>query len=150
MNFEELINVINDTHKGLSIWNLYLFKQFYVTYPQILQTLSAEFNNNEKNLFTLEPIKILNRIGQSSTDLFKNKTIGIRPNTVVNELSLTHLVELLKIDEDLKRSFYEIECIKGNWSVRELKRQIASLYFERMGLSKDKERLSEYTQNKYQ
>lgn len=86
-----------------------------------MQTLSAEFNNNEKNLFTLEPIKILNRIGQSSTDLFKNKTIGIRPNTVVNELSFTHLVELLKIDEDLKRSFYEIECIKGNWSVRELK-----------------------------
>ena len=43
---------------------------------------------------------------------------------------------------DLKRAFYEIECLRGNWSVRELKRQIASLYFERSGLSRDKRKLA--------
>lgn len=43
----------------------------------------------------------------------------------------------------MKRAFYEIECIRGNWSVRELKRQIGSLYFERSGLSNYKEKLSE-------
>jgi len=43
---------------------------------------------------------------------------------------------LIALDEATKRAFYEVECIRGNWSVRELKRQIASLYFERSGLSR--------------
>jgi predicted nuclease of restriction endonuclease-like (RecB) superfamily len=46
----------------------------------------------------------------------------------------------------LKRAFYEIECIRGNWSVRALKRQIVTLYFERSGLSKDKEKLAAMVQ----
>jgi predicted nuclease of restriction endonuclease-like (RecB) superfamily len=50
---------------------------------------------------------------------------------------------LLAIDDDTKRLFYEVECIKGGWSVRELKRQINSLYYERSGLSKDKAKLAE-------
>lgn len=49
----------------------------------------------------------------------------------------------MKVDDPLKRTFYEIECIKGGWSVRELKRQINSLYFERSGLSKNPGLLSE-------
>lgn len=57
-------------------------------------------------------------------------------------LSFTHLSELIAIDDPLKRTFYEFECIRGNWSVRALKRQIASLYFERSGLSTDKEKLA--------
>jgi predicted nuclease of restriction endonuclease-like (RecB) superfamily len=58
------------------------------------------------------------------------------------------LLELLKIENSLKRTFYEIECIKGTWSVRELKRQISSLYFERSGLSKNPEKLAEMVQQK--
>jgi len=61
---------------------------------------------------------------------------------ILERLSYSHIELLLEIDEPLKRAFYETECIKGNWSVRELKRQIGSLYFERSGLSKDKEKLS--------
>jgi predicted nuclease of restriction endonuclease-like (RecB) superfamily len=62
---------------------------------------------------------------------------------LVEKLSFTHLAELIKIDDPLKRTYYEVECIKGCWSVRELKRQIASLYYERSGLSKNKEKLAE-------
>lgn len=40
---------------------------------------------------------------------------------------------LVEIKDEQKRNFYELECIKGNWSVRELKRQIDSLYYERSG-----------------
>jgi predicted nuclease of restriction endonuclease-like (RecB) superfamily len=65
---------------------------------------------------------------------------------IVSKLSFTHIAELLKCDDATKRAFYEIECIRGNWSVRELKRQIASLYYERSGLSTDKQRLAELTQ----
>jgi predicted nuclease of restriction endonuclease-like (RecB) superfamily len=62
-------------------------------------------------------------------------------------LSFTHIVELIKVDDPLKCAFYEIECIRGNWSVRELKRQIASLYYERSGLSNNKKKLAELVQS---
>lgn len=61
---------------------------------------------------------------------------------LISSLSFTHISSLLQIDDHTKRAFYEIESIRGNWSVRELKRQINSLYFERSGLSIDKEKLS--------
>ena len=61
-------------------------------------------------------------------------------------MSFTHIAELLAIDDPLKRAFYETECIRGNWAVRELKRQIASLYFERSGLSHDKAKLARLAQ----
>lgn len=48
----------------------------------------------------------------------------------------------MSIDDETKRTLYELECIRGNWSVRELKRQINSLYYERSALSLDKEKLS--------
>ncbi|MCK5229931.1 MAG: DUF1016 family protein, partial [Desulfobulbaceae bacterium] len=62
-------------------------------------------------------------------------------------LSYSHIDLLVDIDDDIKRLFYEVECIRGNWSVRELKRQIGSLYYERSGLSKDKKKLAELAQS---
>jgi predicted nuclease of restriction endonuclease-like (RecB) superfamily len=53
----------------------------------------------------------------------------------INKLPFSHFVELFKVSDPQKRLFYEIECIKGTWSVRELKRQINSLYYERAGIS---------------
>lgn len=50
---------------------------------------------------------------------------------------------MIAIDDPLKRTFYEVECIRGNWSVRELKRQIGSLNYERSGLPMNKEKLAE-------
>jgi len=52
-------------------------------------------------------------------------------------LSWSHYCELLKVEESLARSFYKKEAIQSNWSVRELKRQINSMLFERPALSKD-------------
>ena len=46
-------------------------------------------------------------------------------------------MELIEIEDDVKRTFYEIEPIKDLWSVKELWSQISIMYFERMGLSKD-------------
>lgn len=68
--------------------------------------------------------------------------LQVLPEKLISKLSFTHLVQLLPINDPLKRSFYEIECIKGGWSVSELKRQINSLYFERSGLSQHPEKLS--------
>lgn len=128
------------TIKGFSLRNIYLFKKFYLVYPNILQSVIAEFELKKL------PILISQSVTAKSGKL-KKKELGINAESILNKLSFTHIVELIKLDDDIKRSFYEIECIKGNWSVRELQRQTNSLYFERMGLSKDKEKLSDYTQN---
>lgn len=61
-----------------------------------------------------------------------------KSETVSHQLSWSHYFELLKVDDDLARSFYEKQCIKEKWSVRELKRQKNSMLFERIALSKDK------------
>jgi len=60
-------------------------------------------------------------------------------NRLFNELSWTHFIELTRIDDPLKRAFYEVETLRNRWSVRELKRQIASLLHERVGLSRGKQ-----------
>lgn len=54
------------------------------------------------------------------------------------KLTWSHFVELVSVSDDLARSFYEKQCIKDKWSVRELKRQINAMLFERISLSKDK------------
>lgn len=117
--------------KGLSNTNLKLFKQFYLAYPQISQTLSdllrigqtpsAQMRNPEKQQ-------------AASADLAQEKLLS--PEQLISKLSFSHLVELMKIDEPIKRSYYEIETIKGVWSVRELKRHVNSLNFERSAVSK--------------
>ncbi|MCX5751094.1 MAG: PDDEXK nuclease domain-containing protein [Candidatus Saganbacteria bacterium] len=53
-------------------------------------------------------------------------------------LSWTHIVSLISVENRLARSFYEKECIANRWSTRQLDRQINSMLFERLALSKDK------------
>ncbi len=63
--------------------------------------------------------------------------------TVSSQLSWSHYLELLKVDEEAKRNFYIKETINSRWSVRELQRQIGSLLYERLVLSSDKQKILE-------
>ncbi|MFH1503871.1 MAG: PDDEXK nuclease domain-containing protein [Candidatus Omnitrophota bacterium] len=63
-----------------------------------------------------------------------------------HELSWTHYRILMRIEKSEARSFYEIECIKNNWSARELERQKGSFLFERLALSKNKKDLMKLAQ----
>lgn len=56
-----------------------------------------------------------------------------------NLLSWSHYIELLKLEDELERSFYEKECESEHWGVRELKRQMNSMLFHRIALSSDKD-----------
>lgn len=58
--------------------------------------------------------------------------------TLSDQLTWSHYLELLGVSNDLARSFYEKESTSNNWSVRELRRQIDSMLFERLALSKNK------------
>ncbi len=62
------------------------------------------------------------------------------------ELSWTHYRLLLQVEKLEARAFYEKEAINSRWSTRELERQIASLLFERLALSKDKRGVLELVQ----
>jgi predicted nuclease of restriction endonuclease-like (RecB) superfamily len=60
-----------------------------------------------------------------------------------HELSWTHYRLLLRIEKENARSFYMLECISNKWSTRELERQINSLLYERLALSKDKNKVKQ-------
>ncbi len=59
--------------------------------------------------------------------------------TLSSDLSWSHYTLLMRIDTDNSRNFYAEECIKAGWSVRQLKRQIDTFYYERLLASQDKE-----------
>lgn len=127
--------------KGMAETNLKLFRMFYNTYPQIRQTLSDELQPNE-----LQNIKISQTLSDESISKKHNNikrsneaANPIEISLLVNNLSFSHFIELLKADSTTKRRFYEVQAINNNWGVRDLKRAIDSLLFERTGLSTDKE-----------
>lgn len=66
--------------------------------------------------------------------------------TVSTQLSWSHYLEILKIEEEAKRNFYIRETINSKWSVRELERQKNSLLYERLTLSANKEKILELSE----
>ena len=151
--------------KGLSETNLKQNRAFYLHYSYLFENIldmtfptpirqmpSDEFQNIENQSVIIRQAlsdelmllkNIETKIRQSPTD-----ELRVPANKIITKLSFSHLVELIKIDDTLKRTFYEIECINGTWSVSELKRQVATLYFERSGLSGNKEKLSKLVHQK--
>ena len=106
--------------KGFSRSNLQNMRLFYLAYSKC-QTLSGK---------SLE--------GPKSETVSRKSIIRQTPSVKFEPmLSWSCYCELLKVEEPLARSFYEKEAIQNNWSVRELKRQINSMFFERIALSKD-------------
>lgn len=137
--------------KGFSSTNLKLCRQFYFSYPLIGQ----EFFSQKQLQGILFPFPI----SQTLSDQFKRKTAARKKSQTLSDqsfqtkksknknsyyipseillqhFSFSHFIELMQIEDPLKRTFYEVESLKGCWSVRQLKRQIESLLFERTGLS---------------
>lgn len=131
--------------KGISETSLKLCRQLYFTYPAV----SHLFKDNPLSFI---PGSDSFQIRQSATDELQSSDNspfkGLSPEKLISQLSFTHLCELFPIRDPIKRMFYEVECIKGSWSVSELKRQIGTLYYERMNLSNDPEKMALYVQEK--
>lgn len=107
--------------KSLQERNLYLCRDFYQAYPQILQSVTAKLYIADFQLIAILQLSLPDdRISQ-----------------VMTHLSFSHFIELLKADAGPKGRFYEEQAIKNNWPVKELKRAIDSLLYERTGLSRD-------------
>ena len=63
------------------------------------------------------------------------------PEMIVSRLSFSHIREIMSVDDPLARYFYEQECIKCTWSVRELRRQISTNLYFRTGISDNPEKM---------
>lgn len=112
------------SQKGM---NSTLFKHcrnFYLLYPQIGATVSDQLGVQ---------------------DFEKSATVShqfmTKPDVLISNLSFSHIREIMVIDDAFERFFYETECIKCNWSVRELRRQIKTNLYVRAGISKRPELL---------
>lgn len=110
---------------------------FYLTYPQVAEAISAPLLRK----LPAHPNAAAETTSLISAPLVR-KSEAKQPTPLPVEkiltLSWTHLLELIRLDDPWKRAFYENECLKGNWSKRQLQRKIASLLYERTGLSTDK------------
>lgn len=152
---------------GVRVRELQNFRKFYLTYPQIRRTLSAELVGGlylpeiqevaiARTLTAESQAEAPPMIPEAPTPESKAGPIRRTPSSelmnpperLLRAVSYSKFLELIEIDDPLKRTFYEIECLAGNWSVRELKRQIASLYYERSGLSEDKAKLAALVKTK--
>ena len=118
-------------------------RRFYLAYPQIKDYLTA-----------ISPTASQKSLGKSPTASDKSSQISptlsdnfITPAAeLVSKLSFSHIVEILTIDDPLARFFYETECIRCCWSVKELRRQISTNLYFRAGVSQKPELLLERTE----
>ncbi len=108
--------------RGWSVQNLRLYRQFYMVYSNSLNTFS-ELELNWAN----------------ASAQFKLNSADVSAKFKNTKLSWSHYLILMRIEKPEERSFYEIEASEGNWSVRQLQRQVASSLYERLALSRDKE-----------
>ncbi len=90
---------------------------------------------SERNLRNMRAFYAAFSIRQTASAESEKQTVLFNPFVAV--LSWSHYCELLKLDNATARSFYEKESVHNNWSVRELKRQINAMLFERLALSRD-------------
>ena len=139
--------------KGISNTQLYRFREFYITYPHILSAVSIKLQNTNNQSNGIFPTvsgklehqfeslsKIFPTVSGISSTIQKNE-LSFEPEVLLSTLHFSHFVELINIDDTLKRSFYEVQAIKNNWSARELGRAINTMLYERTGLSNDKEQV---------
>ena len=126
-NLEKRIN-----EKGLNLTLFKLCRQFYLKYPQIGSTVSNQFN-----LIDYKKSSTLSHKFETDSEL------------LLNRLSFSHIREIMPIEDSLERYFYETECIRNTWSVRELRHQIVTNLYIRAGISKKPEKLlDQYKDNK--
>lgn len=136
-------------YKGFGLTNLKMFRSFYLTYPHFAHVLAKHIDEygltkvvpSSQDIITNAHQQTYSEKGQAADFFAQSSHQPLDPDTLFRSLTFTHFTELIRIDDPLKRLFYEIESIKGQWSTKELQRQRESLLFERTGMSQDKDAL---------
>ncbi len=152
-----------DFGEGYSVHNLKFIRRFYIEYPRLLGGLAIGYAPRIQSA-KVEALRQISDTARRKSPVLADH--GKRPS-IANEvhafsiaeigyavrseswtpgqlnpnLSWTHYRTLLRVEKPEARAFYEIEAINNNWSARELERQICSLLYERLALSRDKKGL---------
>ncbi len=138
---EERVN-----RKGMTRNTFQSARNFYRMYPQIIENFQI---NKSASMSCKSYMDTTNSI--SNTESVDNQSDGIcmtlsgkfqtSGKTLISRLSYSHIYEIMKVSDPLARYFYEQECIKCTWSVRELRRQISTNLYVRAGISSNPEKM---------
>ncbi len=120
--------------EGWSIETLKRCRKFFIIY-------STKMNDTMMTNFSIN--NLVNSVDQIQKSA--GSTIQLTEKYPFT-LSWSHYLVLMRIESDAERNFYEIECQKQNWSVRQLQRQYNSSLFERLAISKDKDKIMRLAQ----
>ena len=132
--------------KGMTRNTFQSARNFYRMYPQIIENFQI---NKGASMSCKSYMDTTNKI--SDTESIDNQSNEICPTvsckfqtsgkTIISKLSYSHIYEIMKVSDPLARYFYEQECIKCTWSVRELRRQISTNLYIRAGISTNPDKL---------
>lgn len=132
--------------KGMTRNTFQSARNFYRMYPQIIENFQI---NKGASMSCKSYMDTTNKISDSES--IDNQSNGICPTvsckfqtsgkTIISKLSYSHIYEIMKVSDPLARYFYEQECIKCTWSVRELRRQISTNLYVRAGISTNPDKL---------
>lgn len=139
---EERVN-----RKGLTETLFKNSRKFYRLYPQMVENLIGVISPtvSDKLLESKDASGLCDAQMTENEHVEKSPTVsdGFRTTgqMIISRLSFSHIVEIMTVDDPLARYFYEQECIKCTWSVRELRRQISTNLYVRTGISSNPEKM---------
>ena len=139
---EERVN-----RKGLTETLFKNSRKFYRLYPQMVENIIGVISPTVSDKL----LETKDASGLCDTQMTENEHIENSPTVsdgfrttgqmIISRLSFSHIVEIMTVDDPLARFFYEQECIKCTWSVRELRRQISTNLYVRTGISSNPEKM---------
>ena len=139
---EERVN-----RKGLTETLFKNSRKFYRLYPQMVENIIGVISPtvSDKLLESKDASVLCDTQMTENEHIEKSPTVsdGFRTTgqMIISRLSFSHIVEIMTVDDPLARYFYEQECIKCTWSVRELRRQISTNLYVRTGISSNPEKM---------
>lgn len=139
---EERVN-----RKGLTETLFKNSRKFYRLYPQMVENIIGVISPTVSDIL----LETKDASGLCDAQMTENEHVEKSPTVsdgfrttgqmIISRLSFSHIVEIMTVDEPLARYFYEQECIKCTWSVRELRRQISTNLYVRTGISSNPEKM---------
>lgn len=130
--------------KGINETLLKVSRRFYLDYPQIYDYLTKPISPTVSDNLDGKSATASHFLGQKSATV--SHLFETPAEKLLSQLSFSHIREILTVDSPMERYFYETECMKCCWSVKELRRQISTNLYVRCGLSKKPELLLAQTE----
>lgn len=130
--------------KGVNVTLLQMSRNFYKLYPQMVNLFVPNQKYSTASNISESSVQLKSNSSNNETNLIcatVSHKFQTSPELMISRLSFSHLREIMALDDPLARYFYEQECIKCTWSVRELRRQISTNLYVRTGISANPEKL---------